>query len=54
MFERLMRPDELRCDRRGLRPAQAHDPYAAAAGRRGDGGDGVGYGVWRGHSMDSV
>ena len=51
VFERLMRPDELRGDGRGLRPAQAHNPYAAPPGRRGDSGDGVG---WRSHSMHSV
>ena len=42
VLQRLPQPHQLRGDRRSLRPAQAHNSDAAAARRRGDGGDGVG------------
>lgn len=41
-FEWVMEVDELCRNGCGLRTAEAHDAYAAAAGGRGDGGDGVG------------
>ena len=41
MLKRLAKADKLGSDKSGVGTAEAHDTYSAAAGRRGDGGDGV-------------
>lgn len=40
-FQRTAQADKLNCNRNGLGAAEAHDADTAAAGRSGDGGDGV-------------
>ena len=42
VFERLAQTHQLPGNRGGLGAAQPHNPYAPAARRRGNGGDGVG------------
>ena len=54
VFERARQPHQLHGDRRGLRPAQAHNADSAAPRGRGDGGDGVDNGDGRGHGLHSV
>ena len=54
MLERMAETNELCGDGCGMRTAEAHDTDAAAAGRRGDGGDGVVDGGWLAHALKTV